>query len=190
MCNRSLQQWLGSSHCGVTRAADPGVGHSAAAIHSSGTAARTSEVCGPACILRRRPPARPEQKNETDAHPPIGRVSQKGRVGARPALSVVLHTAADNALNKTFGSQIWLADETNIKTVPCWGKNSPENCLLDLGRDTRTRTQSRQFVWKKDTTYNYRASFLCIGRVLSRLDKTGLTFLLHRPLLFSLRRHL
>jgi len=37
-----------------------------------------------------RPPARPEQKNEKDAHPPIGRVSQRGRVGARPALSVVL----------------------------------------------------------------------------------------------------
>ena len=44
LCNRSLQQWLGSSHSGVTRAADPGVGHSAAATHSSGTAARTSEV--------------------------------------------------------------------------------------------------------------------------------------------------
>ena len=37
-----------------------------------------------------RPPARPEQKNEKDAHPPIGRVSQRGRVGARPALSEVL----------------------------------------------------------------------------------------------------
>ena len=36
------------------------------------------------------PPTRPEQKNERDAHPPIGRVSQKGRVGARPALSEVL----------------------------------------------------------------------------------------------------
>jgi len=30
------------------------------------------------------------RKNEKDAHPPIGRVSQKGRVGARPALSEVL----------------------------------------------------------------------------------------------------
>ena len=50
----------------------------------------TAHPPGPACILRRRPPARPEQKNEKDAHPPIGRVSQKGRVGARPALSEVL----------------------------------------------------------------------------------------------------
>ena len=33
--------------------------------------------------------------------------------------------------------------EKNIETVPCWGKNSPENCLVDLGRDTRTSTQSR-----------------------------------------------
>ena len=41
-------------------------------------------------LIRRRPPTRPEQKNEKDAHPPIGRVSQIGRVGARPALSVVL----------------------------------------------------------------------------------------------------
>ena len=30
------------------------------------------------------------RKNEKDAHPPIGRVSQKGRVGARPARSEVL----------------------------------------------------------------------------------------------------
>ena len=45
-------------------------------------------------FLRRRPPARPEQKNEKDAHPPIGRVSQKGRVGARPALSEVLAHAS------------------------------------------------------------------------------------------------
>jgi hypothetical protein len=44
-----------------------------------------------------RPPARPEQKNEKDAHPPIGRVSQRGRVGARPALSVVLPTTACTA---------------------------------------------------------------------------------------------
>ena len=51
----------------------------------------TAHPPGPACILRRRPPTRPEQKNEKDAHPPIGRVSQIGRVGARPALSVVLH---------------------------------------------------------------------------------------------------
>ena len=50
----------------------------------------TAHPPGPASILRRRPPAQPEQKNEQDANPPIGRVSQKGRVGARPALSEVL----------------------------------------------------------------------------------------------------
>ena len=40
------------------------------------------------------------------------------------------------------------APEKNIETMPCWGKkNSPENCLLvDLGRDTRTSTQSRRHV--------------------------------------------
>jgi len=57
----------------------------------------TAHPPGPVCILRRRPPARPEQKNETDAHPPIGRVSQIGRVGARPALSVVLAANSDAA---------------------------------------------------------------------------------------------
>ena len=55
----------------------------------------TAHPPGPACILRRRPPPPPEQKNEKDAHPPIGRVSQIGRVGARPALSVVLHAIYD-----------------------------------------------------------------------------------------------
>jgi hypothetical protein len=61
----------------------------------------TAHPPGPASILRRRPPARPEQKNEKDAHPPIGRVSQKGRVGARPALSEVLasHARRERAPN-------------------------------------------------------------------------------------------
>ena len=37
------------------------------------------------------------------------------------------------------------------KTAPqsYWGKNSPENCLVDLGRDTRTSTQSRRLVRRK-----------------------------------------
>jgi len=30
-----------------------------------------------------------------------------------------------------------------VETMPCWGKNSPEKCLVDLGRDTRTSTHSR-----------------------------------------------
>jgi len=59
----------------------------------------TAHPPGPACILRRRPPARPEQKNEKDAHPPDGRVSQIGRVGARPALSVVLEPAVKASLS-------------------------------------------------------------------------------------------
>ena len=32
-----------------------------------------------------------------------------------------------------------------------WGKNSPENCLVDLGPDTRTSTQSRRLVRRKGT---------------------------------------
>ena len=37
--------------------------------------------------------------------------------------------------------------EKNNETMPCWGKkNSPEKCLVDLGRDTRTSTQSRRLV--------------------------------------------
>ena len=61
----------------------------------------TAHPPGPASILRRRPPARPEQKNEKDAHPPIGRVSQKGRVGARPALSEVLANATASHTSKS-----------------------------------------------------------------------------------------
>ena len=39
--------------------------------------------------------------------------------------------------------------EKNIETMPCWGKNSPDNFLVDLVRDTRTSTQSRRLVrWK------------------------------------------
>ena len=41
--------------------------------------------------------------------------------------------------------------EKNIEKMPCWGKNSPENCLVDLGRDTRTSTQSRRLVRRKGT---------------------------------------
>jgi len=38
--------------------------------------------------------------------------------------------------------------------MPCWGKNSPEKCLVDLGRDTRTSTQSRQLVRRKDASWS------------------------------------
>jgi len=44
--------------------------------------------------------------------------------------------------------------EKNIETMPCWGKNSPENCLVDLGRDTRTSTQSRRLVRRKGASWS------------------------------------
>jgi len=46
------------------------------------------------------------------------------------------------------------APEKNIVAVPCWGKNSPENCLVDLGRDTRTSTQSRRLVRRKGAIWS------------------------------------
>jgi len=46
------------------------------------------------------------------------------------------------------------APEKNIETAPCWGKNSPENCLVDLGRDTRTSTQSRRLVRRKGASWS------------------------------------
>ena len=44
--------------------------------------------------------------------------------------------------------------EKNIETMSCWGKNSPENCLVDLGRDTRTSTQSRRLVRRKGASWS------------------------------------
>ena len=44
--------------------------------------------------------------------------------------------------------------EKNIETMPCWGENSPEKCLVDLGRDTRTSTQSRRLVLRKDASWS------------------------------------
>jgi len=32
--------------------------------------------------------------------------------------------------------------EKNIETMPCWGKNSPESCLVDLGRDDVTHERA------------------------------------------------
>ena len=46
------------------------------------------------------------------------------------------------------------APEKNIVAVPCWGKNSPENCLVDLGRDTRTSTQSRRLGRRKGASWS------------------------------------
>jgi hypothetical protein len=46
------------------------------------------------------------------------------------------------------------APEKNIETMPCWGKTSPENCLVDLGRDTRTSTQSRRLVRRKGASWS------------------------------------
>ena len=47
-----------------------------------------------------------------------------------------------------------LTPEKNIETMPCWGKNSSENCLVDLGRDTRTSTQSRRLVRRKGASWS------------------------------------
>jgi len=44
--------------------------------------------------------------------------------------------------------------EKNIETVPCWGKNSPDICLVDLGGDTRTSTQSRRLVRRKGASWS------------------------------------
>ena len=33
-------------------------------------------------------------------------------------------------------------------------KNSPEKCLVDLGRDTRTKAQSRRLVRRKDASWS------------------------------------
>jgi len=90
------------------------------------------------------------------------------------------------------GSEIgWRpAPEKNIETMPCWGKNSPENCLVDLGRDTRTSTQSRRLVRRKGASWSLNwpsganllvhslcasvtavyLPFFVFGRVLTRLD--------------------
>ena len=46
------------------------------------------------------------------------------------------------------------APEKNIETVPCWGKNSPDICLVDLGGDTRTSTQSRRLVRRKGASWS------------------------------------
>jgi len=86
--------------------------------------------------------------------------------------------------------------EKNIETMPCWGENSPENCLVNLGRDTRTSTQSRRLVRRKGASWSLNwpsganslahlqlkrhslcasvtavyLSFFVFGRVLTRLD--------------------
>ena len=44
--------------------------------------------------------------------------------------------------------------EKNIETITCWGKNSPENCLVDLGRDTRTSTQSHRLVRRNGASWS------------------------------------
>jgi len=41
-----------------------------------------------------------------------------------------------------------------LRRYPSGAKNSPEKCLVDLGRDTRTSTQSRRLVWRKDARWS------------------------------------
>ena len=69
----------------------------------------------------------------------------------------VIHTTL--ARKRTGDAEIgWRpAPEKNIETMPCWAagaKNSPEKCLVDLGRDTRTSTQSRRLVRRKDASWS------------------------------------
>ena len=41
-----------------------------------------------------------------------------------------------------------------LRQCPAGTKNSPEKCLVDLGRDTRTSTQSRRLVRRKDASWS------------------------------------
>jgi len=41
-----------------------------------------------------------------------------------------------------------------LRRCPAGAKNSPEKCLVDLGRDTRTSTQSRRIVRRKDASWS------------------------------------
>ena len=61
--------------------------------------------------------------------------------------------------------------ENNIEAVPCWSKNSPEKSLVDLGRDARTRTQSRRLVRRKGAIWRlYRLSGAFFKRMRSLSD--------------------
>ena len=82
-----------------------------------------------------------------------------------------------------------------LRRCPAGAKNSPEKCLVDLGRDTRTSTQSRRLVRRKEASWSLnwpfganllaqkqhmyfigasmntvRLFFFVIGRVLTSLD--------------------
>ena len=41
-----------------------------------------------------------------------------------------------------------------LRRFPAGAENSPEKCLVDLGRCTRTSTQSRRFVRRKDASWS------------------------------------
>ena len=41
-----------------------------------------------------------------------------------------------------------------LRRCPAGAKNSPENCLVDLKRDTRTSTQSRRLVRRKGASWS------------------------------------
>jgi len=82
------------------------------------------------------------------------------------------------------------APEKSIETVPAGAKTSPEICLVDLGRDTRTNDSvpptcseerrleligpPERIFWRKCSSlclYGCCAFvYICFGRVLSRLD--------------------
>jgi len=51
---------------------------------------------------------------------------------------------------------IWTcpAPEKNIEPVPYWVKNSQKRRLMDLGRDTRTSTQSRRLVRRQGASWS------------------------------------
>ena len=49
-----------------------------------------------------------------------------------------------------------------LRRCPAGAKNSPENCLVDLGRNTRTSTQSRRLVRRKGASWSLNIQLKCI----------------------------
>ena len=61
--------------------------------------------------------------------------------------------------------------ENKIEAVPCWSKNSPEKCLVDLGRDARTSTKHSRLVRRKGASWSlYRLSGAFFKRMRSLSD--------------------
>ena len=58
-----------------------------------------------------------------------------------------------------------------LRRCPAGAKNSPEKCLVDLGRDARTSTQPSRLVRRKGTIWHlYRLSGAFFKRMRSLSD--------------------